>query len=207
MDLNAQHGDVVTAVAEPVAPRDIRLETPRYVVRTLELTDATETWRDWLTDPLAARNLNAKPERLSDEALRKYITSFNRATSHLLGVFEKESERLIGVRAVYIDSQRSEFLVNVIIGETDARNKGARTETRTVMYRYFFEEMNLQTARCSVVESNTAVFKVMDDNGWIPEGTSRKPNAAGEGHVVLHHFRLPREVWRAKERERQAANS
>jgi RimJ/RimL family protein N-acetyltransferase len=187
-----------------IAPRNIRLETPHYIVRTLEPADATDAWRDWLTDPVAARNLNARPERLTAEALDKYIAAFNRATTHLLGIFEKETQNLIGVRAVYIDAKTREFLVNVLIGETQARNKGARGETRTVMYRYFFEEMNLETARMSVVEGNTAILKVAAENGWIHERTSQKPNVHGQGHVTLHHYRLPREVWRRKERERTA---
>lgn len=182
--------------------RVIALETPDYIVRTLEPGDATEPWRHWLTDPQTARNLNARPEPMSDEVVRKYIASFNRTTSHLLGIFEKQTGRLIGIRAIYIDLARREFLVNVLVGESEARNKGARTQTRTVMYRYFFDDMGLETARCTAVADNAQILKVIEQNGWIRDRTERKTAASGEGFVQLYHFRLPRNVWRRKEAER-----
>jgi RimJ/RimL family protein N-acetyltransferase len=179
----------------PLAPRTITLETPHYIVRTLEPGDATEAWRDWLADPETARNLNARPERLSAEAVRAYIAGFDRVTSHILGIFEKQTGRLIGIRAVYVDPKRSEFLVNVLVGETDARGKGARTASREPVYRYFFEEMNLQTARAAIVGRNTSVLAGMSKRGWVETRVETRQSAAGDGTLNLHHFRLPRDVW------------
>jgi RimJ/RimL family protein N-acetyltransferase len=179
----------------PLAPRTIRLETANYLLRTLEPADAAESWRDWLADPDTARQLNAQPARLTLEALRNYIASFNRATAHLLGVFEKDGGRLIGIRAIYINEPRREFLVNVLIGERDARNKGARSETRAAIYRYFFDEMDLETARCTVLATNAPILRVMARGGWIHERTEQRPSPE-QGTIELLHFRLPREVWR-----------
>jgi len=179
----------------PLAPRTITLETPHYIVRTLKHGDATEAWRDWLADPETARNLNTRPERLSAEAVRAYVAGFNRATSHILGIFEKKTGRLIGIRAVYVDPKRSEFLVNVLVGETDARGKGARAESREAVYRYFFEEMNLETARATIVGTNTSVLAGMSKRGWVETRVETRQSATGDGTVNLHHFRLPRDVW------------
>lgn len=190
----------------PLAPRLIRLETPRYIVRTLDPADATEAWGNWLTDPATARNLNARPERMSAGAIRTYIENFDRMSAHLLGIFEKETEQLIGIRALYIDWKHREFLVNVLVGESEARNKGARGETSTVMYRYFFEDMGLEAARCSVVSTNATILNVMARNGWNQIHKDRKPAADGQGFVDLHHFRLTRDVWRRKETDRARAD-
>lgn len=182
-------------------PRTINLETPHYIVRTLEAAEATDNWRNWLTDPQAASMLNARPERLSADAARDHIAKFDRVNAHLLGIFEKAGGTLIGIRAVYIDHKHSEFLVNVLIGESEARNKGARAETRSVMYRYFFEEMGLATARCTALAANTPIMKVMAHNGWVHEHTDHKASATGHGTVEIRHFRLPRDVWRKKTAE------
>lgn len=182
---------------EPRAPRAIHLETPNYLVRTMELSDVGPGWQEWLKDPETQRNLNARPETLSEDALKGYVTSFDRSNNHLLGIFEKTSGRMIGLRSVYINPQGRDYIVNVLIGESDARNKGARSETREVIYRYFFEDMDLDPAICSVVSTNAAILRVMDRNGWVREGSSRKPASSGEGFVELIRFRLARDVWRS----------
>ena len=188
-----------------LGPRTIRLETPHYVVRTIEPSDANESWQHWMEDPAAARNLNALPNERTADQIRDYIQRFDRITAHLLGIFDRMGPtegRLVGIRAIYVDPKSREFIVNVLIGEADARNKGARTESRDVMYRYFFETMGLACATCSVMATNAAVLKVMDDNGWILSGRAQKPAASGSGFVELRQFRLPREVWAQKEAEK-----
>lgn len=207
MDHDAKHGRLVSGTKLGARGRIIALETPDYIVRTLEAGDATEPWRAWLTDPQTARNLNARPAEMSEETVSRYVASFNRTTSHLLGIFEKKTGKLIGIRAVYVDLGRREFLVNVLIGESEARNKGARTQTRTVMYRYFFEDMGLETARCTAVADNAQILKVLEQNGWIRERTEKKTAASGDGFIQLHHFRLPRSIWRRKEAERAPKTS
>lgn len=183
---------------QPLKPRTISLETPHYLVRTIEPTDIGPGWQEWLRDPETARNLNARPESLSEETLRNYVRTFDRAANHLLGIFEKASARLVGVRSIYINPHGGDFIVNVLIGESDARNKGARSETREVIYRYFFEEMDLESAVCTVVSTNEAILKIMDRNGWVREGVVRKPAADGQGSVELIGFRLTRGEWRRR---------
>lgn len=182
--------------------RTIKLETPRYVVRSLEPADAARSWNDWLKDPQTLRNLNARATTLSEEDLQAYIARFDRKTSHVLGIFKKDTDRLIGVRTVYVDPARNDFVMNVLIGESDARNQGARTETRDVIYRFFFEELDLHAARCTAVSTNEGILRVLENNGWIHERTDKKASATGEGFVELLSFRLPREVWRNKEAEK-----
>jgi RimJ/RimL family protein N-acetyltransferase len=188
-------------------PRLIRLETPHYVVRTLERADALDGLRNWMTDADAVRNLNARPAVLSKKELDDYIKGFDGVTSHLLGIFEKETGALVGVRAIYVHPQLREFLVNVLVGEREARGKGARSESRDVMYRYFFEDMDMLAARCSVLSTNEPVLRIMDRNGWVRERTQMKPAASGQGFVELREFRLTRDVWRRKTAEQAAASS
>ena len=192
-------------MTKPLAPRTINLESPHYIVRTMEATDATDGWRDWLKDPDTRRNLNTAPAERSVADFRAYIARFDRMTSHLLGIFEKDTQRLIGVRSIYIAPERGEFLVNVLVGESEARNKGARTESRDVMYRYFFEELDLKAAHCTVIATNEPVLRVMDRNGWIHERTVHRPAVDGNGTVEIREFRLPRDVWKRKESERRSA--
>lgn len=180
------------------APLAIALETPDFVVRTLEPGDAGEAFREWLADPETARMLNAPARRLSAETVRDYIASFDRVKAHLLGIFEKVTGRLVGIRAVYVNWPQREFLVNVLVGETADRNKRARAQSSDATYRYFFENLDLEQARATVVADNAVVLHVMQTRGWIADGHETKPDAAGQGDVQILRFRLPRDIWRRR---------
>ncbi|MEQ1864186.1 MAG: GNAT family protein [Micropepsaceae bacterium] len=182
----------------PTAPRTIRLETERYIVRTLETTDATENWRHWMTDPATMRNLNINATVLSDDQIRAYIGRFDRQTSHLLGIFEKDGGRLIGIRAIYIDPDHREFLLNVLVGESDARNRGARAETLEPIFRYFFDDLDLLAVNASAVSTNEPILRKMESRGWTRLNTSTKAAANGQGPVQIHTYRLTRDQWRKR---------
>jgi len=183
-------------MTDPATPRTIALETRDYIVRTLEKGDASEMWRDWLADAETARMLNAKPVQMDLETVRNYVASFDRVRAHLLGIFEKMTGRLVGIRAVYVDHKRREFLVNVLVGDKAARNKGARAQSRAAVYRYFFDDLDLEIARATVVAENKAVLAGMSKRGWIDDGLELRAKATGHGDVEIHRFRLPRDVWR-----------
>jgi RimJ/RimL family protein N-acetyltransferase len=180
-------------------PHVIRLETERYIVRTLDPGDATESWGEWLNDPGTAHALNIDPQRMTPEQTRAYIERFDRAQSHIIGVFEKETSLLIGIRTIYIDWKAEAFLINTLIGERAARNKGARTETMAVVFNYFFEDLDLKTAHYTVLADNEAILRPLLRSGRSVHIKTEKRPAVGGGTVDIHHFQMPRERWRASQ--------
>ncbi|MBI1214040.1 MAG: GNAT family N-acetyltransferase [Alphaproteobacteria bacterium] len=185
-------------------PAKIRLETPHYLLRTIALADASDAWAQWLTHPDTARMLNAQARAASVEDIRTYIRSFDGHNRHLLGIFQKDGGALVGIRDLRIDWQRREFLVNVLVGEVAARGKGAREETREVLYRHFFEALGLQTARCTVLAHNAPILRVMDKGGWELTDTNYKAAAGGGAPLEIRSYRLSRETWARKAREKAA---
>src|SRR5690242_13531654 len=98
----------------PAQPLTIHLETARFIHRTIDSGDATEDWGSWLLEPSTLKALNATPIELDVAMIRSYIATFDRKKSHLLGIFEKDSGQLIGIRAIYIDWHHREFMVNIL---------------------------------------------------------------------------------------------
>ena len=188
----------------PTAPLLIRLETPHHIVRTVERADATERWCKWLLDPTATRQLNARPVEMTLDQLRSYIDGFNRTTTHLLGIFDKETGVIVGIRSIYIDFAHREFYDNILIGEVQARGKHARAESTDVVLPYFFEELDLESSRCSILAHNQAMIDLVARKGWVLEHTDMKEAVSGNRRVELRHYRLRRETWRQKMRERAA---
>lgn len=186
-------------VADDRAPATLFMETPHFIIRTISVDDVAENWCDWLTDPTAQVNLNASPKRLAIEDVRKYVGAFNRVTSHINGIFAKEDQQLIGIRVAYANYERSEALLNTLIGEASARGRGANHETRYAMHNFVFEQLDLSSAVAFVVDDNAYMMRLLSSTGWVLEHTAQKPRASGAGFVPLHQFRLSRDAWRATE--------
>ena len=188
--------------AEPASPFTIRLETPHYLLRSIDSADATESWGNWLLEPSTLKALNAAPLKLDAAMIRSYIATFDRKKSHLLGIFEKGLGQLVGIRAIYIDWPHREFMVNVLVGEIGARGKGARTETRDAIYHYMFEDLGLEIARVSILASNTPVIKLVEDVGWTLVHSTHKASAAGGERSEVREYQLTRDQNRRHERRR-----
>lgn len=188
-------------------PRLIKLETPHYVMRTIEFADATEEWSNWFLDPVTARMLNRLPRRVSIQELQGRIAWFDRINRHLIGIFTKDTNHLVGIREVHIDWEKKNFTVNVLIGDPAARRHGARTETSDATYRYFFEELDLRSATITTFAHNADVVRITANNGWVKEKTEFRANATGGPPLELLHFRLWRGKWRERQKEREAAST
>lgn len=164
----------------------------------MELGDAALDWGRWTANPTTARMLNAAPRVLSVAERQSYINSFDSRTGHLLGIWEKEHGELVGFWSVYVDEQRKEFLLNVLVGSSDRRHNGAVKETRHLIYRHFFEDLGMESVCCSVAGQNQQMIDFLLAHQWQRTGTARKPSAAGTGSVEIHQFRLTRDVWRRR---------
>ena len=193
---------MTTSDSGPVRPFKICLETATYILRTIEASDATADWANWLLEPTTLKALNAAPLKLDLPTLRDYIATFDGRKSHLLGIFDKTDGTLIGIRAVYIDWHYREFMVNILIGHTGQRAKGAMRETRDALYHHLFEERGLEMARASVLATNSLVNAYMQADGWQLVLTTLKPAAAGGAMIEVHEYQMSRDQNRRYERRR-----
>jgi RimJ/RimL family protein N-acetyltransferase len=174
----------------PDAPRKIRLETPHFILRTVEPCDVTLRWAAWLADPAKTRTLNAKPMTLSVEDIRAYLAKFDHVKSHILGIFERGTGAMIGFWEVYVDWNHREFLINVMIGERGRASLDAREETQWALHAYFFDTLGLEAMRCSAVATNTIVIRALLKHDVVHEHTSKKAAVDGRAPVEIWHFRL-----------------
>jgi hypothetical protein len=181
--------------ATPNAPLTIRLETPHYILRNIEIADVTPRWGAWLADPKKAHMINSPARALDVESLRKYVADHDRISGHLLGIFAKPSGQMVGFWSVYVDWERSEFLVSVLIGERGAVSRNARAESQIVLLDHFYDTLGLETFRCSALARNAFMTRYLIDNGAVREHTSYRASTTEQAFVEVGHYRAPREAW------------
>jgi RimJ/RimL family protein N-acetyltransferase len=177
------------------APIVIHLETQNYLLRTLEPADITERACAWFADPAKARMINAPAHALTPATFRDYILSHDRITGHALGIFEKPSLRHVGMWSAYIDWERREFQLNVLVGEYLANASGAYYETDRVLQDYMFETLDLETLRCACLARNTRMVTRFEVVGLAPEHVEHMPSASREAFEQINHYRVPKRIW------------
>lgn len=176
-------------------PRTISFETAHFLVRSLTPADITPRACAWFGDAGMVRTINRAPVALTETEFREYIESHDGVTGHALGIFDRVTGAHIGLWAGYIDWERSEFHLSILVGER-GYDPGPRRETQRRILEIFFDEFDLQTLRCSVLQSNARMESRIQSAGLSPEHVSYKPSAVRAAFEEIHDYSVPRDLWR-----------
>ena len=186
--------------------RKVRIDSEKYLIRTIEPDDASDRWASWMSDPEVTHMLNLRARTWKKADVLDYIKTFDQLSSLLLGIFEKQSGTHIGVFTVDINQVRSQFLVNLLIGEPEYRNKHVTSSIAMPFREYFFETLGLNMAVASVLAHNAPMIHYLKKNGWKLDRTvkhGKKSNADG-AMLDVCLFSLPLDAWRQWKKENLA---
>jgi RimJ/RimL family protein N-acetyltransferase len=189
-----------------ISKRDVRINSEKYLIRTIEADDASDRWASWMSDPEAMHMLNMRARSWTKIDVTDYVKKFDQQSSLLLGIFEKQSGTHIGIFTVDINYVRSQFLVNLLIGEPEYRNKHVTSSIALSFREYFFETLGLNMAIASVLARNAAMIHYLQKNGWKLDQTLKhntKSNADG-AMLDVCLFSLSRDAWRHWKKEHLA---
>lgn len=178
-------------------PLVISIDTPNYVVRTAEDGDNIGNWCEWMNDPATMRMLNAVPQQLTPEDYVRYVRAHDRVNQHLLGIFRRKDNQLVGLWSVYVDWIGSEFLVNLIVGDLPERKTHVRHETAWRLNRHFFETLGLRFQRANTLATNIPAIRALEEKSWVRVARGMAPAAGGDGKVEVIQFARTYEVWKS----------
>jgi RimJ/RimL family protein N-acetyltransferase len=187
------------AIGAKLPKKTIRIDCGDYYMRTLTAADASDRWGQWMADPEAIHMLNAPAKTLTKDEVAAYIKAFDQRSHMLIGIFAMASDKLLGFLRVDIDPKLGRFLVSMLIGEPDYRNKGV-TNAITVPFRdYFYETLDLKVMLATALAHNKPIIHYLLKSGWhldktIPQHV--RSNRDG-GMLDLCFFSLTRDAWRA----------
>jgi RimJ/RimL family protein N-acetyltransferase len=192
-----------TIVLKPPLPKipkkNVRIYSENYLIRTLRIDDASDRWADWMLDPHVMHMMNMPARHWTKSHVVNYISQFDQRSRLLLGIFAKQTSSHIGVLTIELRPAPGEFLVNMLIGEPEYRNKGVATEITVPFRDYLFETLGLTTMRATVLAHNAVINHYLRKTGWKLDGTIK-------GHVKSHSdgtmldlclYSIAREEWRA----------
>lgn len=152
-----------------------RLETPRLILRRLEMRDAPDLF-DYSRDPQVAKHVLWDAQTSVSEArayVRYMLRRYRAGEPASWGIEEKKTGRVVGTIG-YMWYQRDNNACEV--GYSLARrrwNRGYMTEALAEVLRFSFEELGVHRVEAQHEVENAASGAVMRKCGMQKEGTLR----------------------------------
>ncbi len=180
------------------AKKEIYIDCGTTSVRTATVADASERWGRWSSDNEASAVLNLPVKTLPKAEVAAYIASFDQRTHLLLAICDKTTCEPIGFLRIDIDERLNRFLVRLLIGERERRNKGILKTGTFPFYDYFFETLGLTKMLATVLAHNQIMVRYLIKTGWNLDRTFKRhvKSHAGDRMLDLCYFSLSREAWR-----------
>ncbi len=179
----------------------LRVETERFVLRSLTPDDATPTYIGWWNDPEVQSGLNFPARGWGKQEAVRHISQFNNKTSFHLGIFCKKTDRMIGFFAMFVQPINKVAKTNIVIGEKDYWGKRVVQEVRGRMLTFLFETLEMEKVKGEIMGRNYASIFNSKELGFTCEGILRSevPCFSG-GRTDVFVFGLLRDEWREKQK-------
>lgn len=155
----------------------MRIETPIYsqhiVLRTLQLSDATPAYLDWLSNPAINAYLEVRfspPLTVSD--LIVFIADANSSLHTLmLGIFLRESGHHIGnIKLGPIDWNHKVGDMGFLIGDSEQWGKGYASKAIALLTDYAFKELGLAKVTAGCYAENEGSRRALLKANFVEEG-------------------------------------
>jgi len=152
------------------------IRTERLILRRFEHSDVDDMLNYWISDP-QIQSLYCEPVYTSkpevQALLDKYISSYEKCDYYRWAVILKETSECIGQIAFFLMDSTNHFAeIEYCIGSKFQR-KGFATEAARAVVRFGFKQIHLHKIQISHKSNNTPSKKVIENCGFIYEGTLR----------------------------------
>ncbi|WP_298970137.1 GNAT family protein [uncultured Roseobacter sp.] len=120
----------------------VEIETVRFLVRSIEREDVTESLLSWMADPEVMTGLNLPERRMSQAQALRWAMGFDNARQFFLLVCDRATGTPIGFFTVTIDSHKTAETA-VVIGDRNYWGKNVVMETRAALLDFLFDTLGI----------------------------------------------------------------
>ena len=160
------------------------LETNRLVLRKFKLSDASDMYINWASNPNVTKFLIWEPyKNVEDveEYIQSVINKYEKSDSYDWVIVDKKSGQAIGnISVVGIKESISCTKIGYCLGE-EFWHKGIMTEAFMRVIRFLFEEVDCNRIESTHDVANPNSGKVMEKCGLKYEGTLRQASVNNQG--------------------------
>ena len=174
------------------------LNTERFLLRSLTVADATDTYVAWWNDAEVQAGLGMRPRGWGRTEAERHIAKFDNRQRFHLGIFPKHAVLPIGFIALFLEGG-ARARTNIVIGNKQYWGQRVVLEVREAALAFLFERIGVHKVYGQVDSHNFASVFNYKAQGFACEGVLREHtmDADGERHDLVN-FGLLRDEWRAR---------
>lgn len=173
----------------------LRLDGPRYYVRTLSVDDVSAAYVSWLNDPQINRYMEVRFGTWNIENTREFVASFDWQLSYLFGIFVRDSGQHIGNCSLRIEPRYKTADIAFFVGEKKYWGHGAADTAIALLLKFSFESLQLTKVYGGCSNLNLQSIRKFEKFGFMKEGQLRKVEQIEGQWSDTILFGLLREEW------------
>lgn len=175
----------------------LRLETERFVVRSMRPKDISGGYLSWWADADIMQGLNQRPKSWGTDDAIKYLQSFDNASSFHLGIYLKERPGFIGFHCLWHNPDQETAKTMIVIGDKSYWGCGVVTEVRSKTLMFLFTTLKAHKVIGEVMGRNHPSIFNYQAQGFACEGVGREElvDVAKGGRTDIFRFGLLRADW------------
>lgn len=175
----------------------VYIESGDYIVRSLKDTDASEELLGWLNRADMLRGLNLDKVDFNLSQLRAFIAGFDNYLHFILGIFNRNDEKLIGFYTIDVNRTHKTGSLTTGIGDTSERGKRTLWATIDAILDYFYAERDIEKFTARILARNYAMLFNFKNNTRFGLEAHLKdeclaPNGKRVDLLVFASFKNPR---------------
>jgi len=166
----------------------IEIETDRFLLKTITVTDVSERYVGWLKNEQPIGNILYK-KRPTIEGLKEYVKVISDDENQIfLGIFTKDGEHIGNIKFAPVDVAKKYTIVGVLIGEKGWQGKGVFKEVIEKTGHFLKINKEIVSIYLGVKTSNTNAISAYRKSGFVDIETEYITIVADDGIAMVKYL-------------------
>lgn len=157
--------------------------------------DAVTKYLMWMSDEATCVNIEMNGTVVDITKMPSWLTDHSVLR---MGIVEKATDELIGYCHIDHRALADAAWLSINIGADSARGKGYGKEVMTMLTRYCFDELAVESVHLDVLETNVVAIECYKKVGFVISGTYRRHCVHNGQRFNWYHMDMIREEWEAR---------
>ena len=166
-----------------------KIEAGLLELVTLNSSNVSPPYIDWLNDPKTNRVLESQFELQTSKKVKDFVTSaLTSSDSVLFGIYLQPQEQHIGnIKLSQVDFRHLTGEIGFLIGEKSLRGKGYATRAISALSDWAFSALELEKLTAGCYQENHGSRRALEKAGYHVEASLEKQvlDDSGQRHAIL----------------------